>query len=86
MEKQSELEQQLVQFYSELLKETDDEQGRDIAEFTRHIPKMVMLEHNVMLIRTIAREEVEEAILQMEKGKAPGPDGFTIDFFQSVGT
>ena len=36
-----------------------------------------------MLMRTIAREEVEEAVLQMEKGKALEPDGFTIDFFQS---
>ena len=36
-----------------------------------------------MLMRTIEREEVEEVVLQMEKGKAPGPDGFTIDFFQS---
>jgi hypothetical protein len=25
---------------------------------------------------------VEEAVMQMEKGKAPGPDRFTMDFFQ----
>ena len=32
-------------------------------------------------MRVIEREEVEEAVLQMEKGKAPSPDGFTINFF-----
>ena len=42
-----------------------------------------MPNHNTMLMRIIEREEVEEAILQMEKGKDPGLDGFTIDFFQS---
>ena len=61
----------------------DDKRGRDIVEITRHIPKLVMPKHNVMLMRIIAREELEEAILQMEKGKALMPDGFTIDFFQS---
>ena len=42
-----------------------------------------MLEHNVMLMRTIECKEVEEAVLQMEKGKASGLDGFIINFFQS---
>lgn len=30
----------------------------------------------------IEREEVEEAVMQMEKGTTPGPDGFTVDFYQ----
>ena len=34
-------------------------------------------------MRTIAQEEVEKVVLQMEKGKSPEPDGFTIDFSQS---
>ena len=36
-----------------------------------------------MLMRTIECEEVEEVVMQMEKAKALGPDGFTIDFFQT---
>lgn len=35
-----------------------------------------------MLMYPIERKEVEEAVMQMEKGKALGPDGFTVDFFQ----
>jgi hypothetical protein len=53
-----------------------------IAKITRNIPKLVTPKHNVMLMRPIEHEEVEEAVLQMEKGKALGPDGFTVDFFQ----
>lgn len=49
----------------------------------RNIPKLVTPEHNVMLMRPIECKEVEEAVLQMEKGKAPGPNGFIVDFFQS---
>lgn len=81
VEKQSELEQHLVQLYSNLLHETDEDQGGDIVEITSQIPKLVTLEHNILLMRIIEREEVEETILQMEKGKAPRLDGFIIDFF-----
>eukprot|EP00253_Pinus_taeda_P017577 PITA_17577 len=28
-------------------------------------------------------EEVEEVVLNMKKGKAPGPDGFTVEFYQA---
>ena len=27
-------------------------------------------------------EELEKIVFQMKKGKAPSPDGFTIEFFQ----
>ena len=36
-----------------------------------------------MSMQKIKREEVEEAIFHMERGKALGPDGFTISFFQN---
>ena len=36
-----------------------------------------------MLKRRIEQTKVEEVVFQMEKGKSPGSDGFTIDFFQS---
>lgn len=28
-------------------------------------------------------EEVEEIVLNMKKGKAPGPDGYTVEFYQA---
>ena len=75
------MEQHLIQFYLELLHEYGEERGRDITEITRNISKLVMLEHNVMLMRTIEHKEVEEVVLQMEKRKAPRPDGFIVNFF-----
>jgi hypothetical protein len=34
-------------------------------------------------MHTISPEEVEQAMFEMMKGKSPGPDGFTSDFFQT---
>ena len=31
---------------------------------------------------SITLEELEKIVFQMKKGKAPGPDGFPIKFFQ----
>ena len=72
-----------MQFYSELLHEPEDNQSQDIAEITRHNPQLVTLEHNIILMHPIDRGEVEEVVFQLENGKAPGLDGFTIDCFQS---
>lgn len=45
---------------------------RATIAITQNIPKLVTPEHNTMLMRPIEREEVEEVVFQMEKGKAPG--------------
>jgi len=42
---------------------------------------MVTLEHNAALMWPITQEEVDQAVKSMPLEKAPGPDGFTIDFF-----
>jgi hypothetical protein len=34
-------------------------------------------------MREVTLSEVEEMVKEMSQGKAPGPDGFTIDFFQT---
>ena len=49
---------------------------------TQHIPRLVTLKHNAILMHPIDREEVEEAMMQMDKGTTLGPDGFTVDFFR----
>ena len=40
-------------------------------------------EENSILIADFTEKEVHEAIMQMEKNKAPGPDGFPAEFYQS---
>lgn len=49
IEKQSDLEQDLVQFYAELLNETGEDHERDTTTIIWNIPKLVTIEHNAML-------------------------------------
>eukprot|EP00253_Pinus_taeda_P006842 PITA_06842 len=35
-------------------------------------------------MRAATMEEVEEVVMNKKKGKAPGPDGFTVEFYQAV--
>lgn len=76
------MEEKLVNYYSDLLSELEREGPRDTLHITQNIQRLVTPEHNAMLMWPIEREEVEELVMQMETGKAPGPDGFTVDFFQ----
>eukprot|EP00253_Pinus_taeda_P007997 PITA_07997 len=38
-------------------------------------------EHNLLLLQPIQLHEVDNAVKNLKSGKAPGPDGFTSDFF-----
>ena len=46
------------------------------------IPQLVSDSMNRDLLRPIMLEELEKVVFGMKKGKAPGPDGFPIEFFQ----
>lgn len=46
------------------------------------IPSIISLEENEVLLKTILFKEVEEIVFKMKKGKALGPDGFPIEFFE----
>eukprot|EP00253_Pinus_taeda_P016264 PITA_16264 len=54
-----------------------------IKELTAAIPKSITLDQNWALCREISLEEVEEAIKSMPNDKAPGLDGFTINFYKA---
>eukprot|EP00253_Pinus_taeda_P035519 PITA_35519 len=54
-----------------------------IKELTAAIPKSITSNQNWALCREISMEEVEEAIRSMPNDKAPGPDGFTINFYKA---
>lgn len=46
------------------------------------IPQVTQQE-NEFLVTAFTEKEVKEAIFQMEHNKAPGPDGFPIEFYQT---
>jgi mannosylglycoprotein endo-beta-mannosidase len=49
---------------------------------TDDIPQVTVEEHN-LLTAEYSEEDVRKAIFQMEHNKAPGPDGFLAEFYQT---
>lgn len=53
-----------------------------IEKILQNIPKLITEEHNLLLLQPIQMQEVENTTKKLKAGKAPGPDGFTSDFFR----
>eukprot|EP00253_Pinus_taeda_P023191 PITA_23191 len=53
-----------------------------IDSITRHIPRLITEEENTLLLKPISLQEVEIVVNSLKAGKAPGPDGFTSNFYQ----
>jgi hypothetical protein len=54
-----------------------------IKKITKNIPRFITEEHNEALMREILMEKVEQTIMEIPKGKSPGLDGFTTEFFHA---
>jgi hypothetical protein len=65
------------------MKEPQENKRSSINKIVKHIPKLVTKEKNATLMREISLEEVEQEIMEIPKGKSPGPDGFTTEFFHA---
>lgn len=46
------------------------------------IPQTITQDHNLLLIRTVTREEVRKALFSMDPNKSPGLDGMSPGFYQ----
>eukprot|EP00253_Pinus_taeda_P034910 PITA_34910 len=77
------IEVMLVQHFCGIARETISDREHFIKDLTRHIPRLVSREDNLNLNRPVTEEEVSEVLKQMKNGKAPGPDGFNVDFFKA---
>jgi len=75
------LEATLIDYYKDLLTEPSPDRSEAIAKVTQHVPSLVTSEQKSTLLQPITIEEVDQALQDTPKGKAPGPDGFTSDFF-----
>jgi len=78
------MENLMVQHFKELLTEPNIIREDDIDKISQHIPKIVTRVQNLALLRVITKAEVEEVIKKMAKNKAPGLDGFTLEFYQAT--
>eukprot|EP00253_Pinus_taeda_P009522 PITA_09522 len=78
-----EIEVVLVQHFRGIAKETISNREPFIKNLTRHIPRLVSREDNFNLNRRVIEEEINEVLKEMQNGKAPGPNGFNVDFFKA---
>jgi hypothetical protein len=47
------------------------------------MPHLVTEDQNKHLNKPIAEEEIDQVLQKMPNGKAPGPDGFIVEFFKA---
>ena len=77
------IEAVLVQHFQNITRQNTLDRDQSIRGITRCIPKLVSREDSFNLNRPIEEEEVSEVLKDMQNGKAPGPDGFNVDFFKA---
>eukprot|EP00253_Pinus_taeda_P009371 PITA_09371 len=75
------IEAELVSHLKSVVQEDQLDRRPTINKILHHISKLIMEEHNQLLLCPTTLMEVEQAILQNKECKAPGPDDFTSNFF-----
>ena len=75
------LKSHITQFYKNLFETPDTSEITLMEDKISDIPQ-VFLEKNDVLISEFTESEVRDAVFQMEHNKAPGPDGFPVEFYQ----
>lgn len=73
----------LVQHFRGITQGINSDREQSIREVTNYIPKLVSREDNFNLNMPVTEEEVSEVLKEMHNGKAPGLDGFNVDFFKA---
>jgi len=77
------METTLIDYFQNLLTEPLSDRHEAINKVTRHVPSLVTPEQNTSLLWPITIEEVDQALQETPKCKAPGPGGFTNVFFHN---
>ena len=71
----------ITTFYKGLFGAPDENYFSLVETITHDIPH-ISAEENTILTADFTEKEVYEAVMQMKKNKAPGQDGFPIEFYQ----
>jgi hypothetical protein len=82
-ESHKDIETTMINHFHGIAQEPNQDRTEAIQRVTQHIPRLVTKEQNNNLNKPIAEEEIDQVIQEMTNGKAPGPDGFTVEFFKS---
>jgi len=75
------IEEEFLRYFKKVHQEPSIDRRPAIDKILRNIPKLIIEEHNILLLKSTNMQEVEDAVHQLKAGKAPGPDGFTSNFF-----
>jgi len=75
------IESEFLNYFKQAHQEPNIDRLPVMESILSNIPKSISEEHNQLLLRPVDLQEVEEAVHQLKVGKAPGPDGFTSNFF-----
>jgi hypothetical protein len=70
------------QYFATLFREESQGDSATEAQVISCFPHLVSREANEKLMNDVTLEELEGIVFQIKRGKAPGPDGFPIEFFQ----
>jgi hypothetical protein len=71
----------ITEYYKKLFGDPDPSSVSLSEDRMNDIPQLAPAK-NDLLIANFSLEEIHEAIFQMEHNKAPGPDGFPVEFYQ----
>lgn len=74
---------ELNSYFNSLLIDPNHDRTQAINKVIGVIPPLVTEEQNSLLLRAFTEQEIEEVIFTMATEKAPGPNGFTIEFFKA---
>lgn len=83
LEKHEDVEQEFLTHFKKVHQEPQIDRLQAIEKITENVPNIIIEEHNQLLLRPISLKEVEKAMQQLKEGKAPGPNGFTSNFFHN---
>ena len=72
----------ITEYYKKLFGDPPQNSVTMMEDRIHDIPQL-STDENELLIKDYSLEEVHEAISQMERNKAPGPDGFPAEFYQT---
>lgn len=73
----------LINHFSQIALECSINREDAIRDLMTSISNLITEDQNKALNQVVTLEEVEEAVRDMPNGKAPRPDGFTIDFYKA---
>jgi hypothetical protein len=78
----NQLESYITEYYKRLFSSSEGEQF-SMDESRKHDIPQVFAEENEALTAMFSEKEIKEIIFQIKHNKAPGPDGFPAEFFQT---